>query len=73
MESQGEKAKSIYKPAKQIIIEALREAGGSPLTVSELVRITGLNRNTIRGRLVELKRKGIVEHVRGGWTLKSKE
>ena len=73
MESQGEKAKSIYKPAKQIIIEALREAGGRPLSVSELARITGLNRNTIRGRLYELKRKGIVEYIRGGWTLVSKK
>lgn len=61
------------KPARLIIIEALKQAGGRPLTVSELVQITKLNRNTIRGRLQDLKREGIVEHVEGGWILKSEK
>lgn len=60
------------KTAKEIIIETLKKAN-RPLTASEIRNLTGLNYNTIRGRLQELKKQGIVKNVEGGWILVEKQ
>jgi len=57
------------KSAKEIIIEVLRKAG-KPLSVQEIRDITKLNYNTIRGRLYDLKKKGLVRREEDGWIIK---
>jgi len=75
MTSQGVKPgrKAEKKTARQLIIEAMKQAGKRPITVSELVQMTKLKRNTVRGRLQELKREGVIERVEEGWVLKSEK
>jgi len=75
MNGQGVKPrrKSEKKTARQLIIEAMKQAGKRPITVSELVQMTKLKRNTVRGRLQELKREGVIERVEEGWVLKSEK
>jgi len=58
------------KTAKEIIVEVLRKAN-RPLAVREIERLTGLKYNTIRGRLQELKKAGVVKHTKEGWVLVS--
>jgi len=54
------------KPARVIILELLREER-RPMKIREIVEKTGVNYNTVRGRLQELKKRGLVEVKPGGW------
>jgi len=49
-----------------IILELLREER-RPMKIREIVEKTGVNYNTVRGRLQELKKRGLVEVKPGGW------
>ena len=58
-----------YMTARDRIIELLKSEA-RPMTSREVAERTGLNYNTVRGRLSELRKAGLVE-VRGGrWSLK---
>jgi len=54
------------KPAHEIILELLREEK-RPMKIREIVEKTGVNYNTVRGRLQELKKRGLVEAKPDGW------
>ena len=60
------------KTAKELILEVLSKAD-RPLRVKEIQEMTGLNYNTIRGRLQELKKAGLVERQGDGWVLVKKQ
>ncbi len=57
------------KTAKEIVLETLRKAK-KPLTPKEIQKLTGLNYNTIRGRLQDLKKEGLVVRTEKGWVAK---
>jgi DNA-binding IclR family transcriptional regulator len=57
------------KPAREMILELLRKEN-RPMRVREIVERTGVNYNTVRGRLQDLKREGLVEATSEGWVLK---
>lgn len=48
------------KPARELILEFVRKAG-RPVTPGEIARGTGVNYNTVRGRLYELARMGLLK------------
>jgi len=54
------------KPAREIILELLKKEY-RPMKVREIVEKTGVNYNTVRGRLQELKKRGLVEAKPDGW------
>lgn len=54
------------KPSRELVLECLSKAGKS-LTVSEIASMTGVAYNTVRGRLYELKKKGLVRKTSDGW------
>jgi DNA-binding IclR family transcriptional regulator len=58
-----------YMTARDRIIELLRNEG-KPLTAREVAERTGLNYNTVRGRLSDLKKAGLVVADGGRWSLK---
>ncbi|ADI32071.1 winged helix-turn-helix domain-containing protein [Staphylothermus hellenicus] len=57
------------KTAKEIILEVLKKEK-RPLSPKEIQKITGLNYNTIRGRLQDLKKAGLVVRTEKGWLYK---
>ena len=57
------------KTAKEIILEVLKKEK-KPLTPKEIQKLTGLNYNTIRGRLQDLKKAGLVVRTDKGWVYK---
>ena len=57
------------KTAKEIVLETLRKAK-KPLTPKEIQKLTGLNYNTIRGRLQDLKKAGLAVRTDEGWVAK---
>ncbi len=57
------------KTAKEIILETLKKEK-RPLTPKEIQKLTGLNYNTIRGRLQDLKKAGLVVRTEKGWIYK---
>ncbi|MCC6018789.1 MAG: winged helix-turn-helix domain-containing protein [Candidatus Verstraetearchaeota archaeon] len=57
------------KPAREMILELLKKEN-RPMKVREIVEKTGVNYNTVRGRLQDLKREGLVEATSEGWVLK---
>ncbi|ABN70568.1 Helix-turn-helix, type 11 domain protein [Staphylothermus marinus F1] len=57
------------KTAKEIILEVLKKEK-RPLSPKEIQKITGLNYNTIRGRLQDLKKAGLVVRTEKGWIYK---
>lgn len=57
------------KTAKEIILEVLKKEK-RPLSPKEIQKITGLNYNTIRGRLQDLKKAGLVVRTDKGWIYK---
>ncbi len=57
------------KTAKEIILEVLKKEK-RPLTPKEIQKLTGLNYNTIRGRLQDLKKAGLVVRTDKGWIYK---
>ncbi len=54
------------KPAYELVLELLKKEG-KPLTTREIAEKTGINYNTVRGRLQDLKRKGLVTYALNGW------
>ena len=60
---------SSKKTAKEIILEVLKREK-RPLTPKEIQKLTGLNYNTIRGRLQDLKNAGLVVRTEQGWLYK---
>jgi predicted transcriptional regulator len=57
------------KTAKEIILEVLKKEK-RPLTPKEIQKLTNLNYNTIRGRLQDLKKAGLVVRTDKGWIYK---
>ncbi len=57
------------KTAKEIVLETLKKAK-KPMTPKEIQKATGLNYNTIRGRLQDLKKAGLVVRTDEGWVAK---
>ncbi len=57
------------KTAKEIILETLKKEK-KPLTPKEIQKLTNLNYNTIRGRLQDLKKAGLVVRTDEGWIYK---
>ncbi len=57
------------KPTREIILEFMRKAN-RPVRVKEIASGTGINYNTVRGRLQELKKRGLVEVCEGGWKIR---
>ncbi len=57
------------KTAKQIVYETLLKEK-RPLTPKEIQKLTNLNYNTIRGRLQDLKKEGLVVRTDEGWIAK---
>ncbi len=57
------------KTAKEIILEVLKKEK-RPLTPKEIQKLTNLNYNTIRGRLQDLKKAGLVVRTEKGWIYK---
>ena len=54
------------KTAKQIILELLKKEK-RPMMPKEIREKTNLNYNTIRGRLQDLKKEGLVKRTDKGW------
>ncbi|MEM1550184.1 MAG: helix-turn-helix domain-containing protein [Candidatus Methanomethylicia archaeon] len=54
------------KPARDIILDFLKKMN-KPVKLNEIVKGTGIAYNTVRGRLYELKRKGLVQRTPEGW------
>jgi predicted ArsR family transcriptional regulator len=54
------------KSAKEIIIELLKKEK-RPITASEIAKKTGINYNTVRGRLQDLKKKKLIDNTPEGW------
>ncbi len=57
------------KTAKQIVYETLLKEK-RPLSPKEIQKLTNLNYNTIRGRLQDLKKEGLVVRTDEGWIAK---
>lgn len=58
--------KRYSEPAWKIVLETLKKENRA-LSAREIAKISGVNYNTVRGRLQELKRKGLVKNVKGKW------
>jgi predicted ArsR family transcriptional regulator len=54
------------KSAKEIIIELLKKEK-RPIKASEIAKKTGINYNTVRGRLQDLKKKKLIDNTPDGW------
>lgn len=54
--------------ASEVILETLRRAK-KPLMPKDIQKLTGLNHNTIRGRLYELKKAGLIKRIEEGWVI----
>jgi Fic family protein len=57
------------KRVKDILLEFLMQQD-KPLMPKEIAKLTGLNYNTVRARLHDLRKEGKVERVEGGWIAK---
>lgn len=57
------------KTVKERLLEFLKQQS-RPLMPKEIARLTGLNYNTVRARLYDLKKEGKVERVEEGWIAK---
>ncbi|MEM1628249.1 MAG: helix-turn-helix domain-containing protein [Desulfurococcaceae archaeon] len=57
------------KTVKEKLLEFLRSQT-KPLMPKEISRLTGINYNTVRARLHDLKKEGLVERVEEGWVAK---
>jgi len=60
---------SEVKTVKERLLEFLRQQS-EPLMPKEIARLTGLNYNTVRARLHDLKKEGLAERVEEGWIAK---
>jgi len=57
------------KRVKDKLLEFLQQQD-KPLMPKEIARLSGLNYNTVRARLHDLRKEGKVERVEGGWIAK---
>ncbi len=57
------------KTVKEKLLEFLRQQS-KPLLPKEIAKLTGLNYNTVRARLHDLRKEGLVERVEEGWIAK---
>jgi predicted transcriptional regulator len=57
------------KTAKEIVLETLRKHK-KPMTPKQIQALTKLNYNTIRGRLQDLKKEGLIVRTDEGWIAK---
>lgn len=60
---------SEVKTVKEKLLEFLRKQT-KPLMPKEIARLTGLNYNTVRARLHDLRKEGLAERVEEGWIAK---
>ena len=54
------------KPAWELVLEVLRK-GSRALSAREIAELSGVNYNTVRGRLQDLKKKGLVKKIGREW------
>jgi len=54
------------KPARELVLEVLRRENRA-LSAREIAELSGVNYNTVRGRLQDLKKKGLVKIIDGEW------
>lgn len=66
---EGRSRVSERKTAKEIVLETLKKEK-RPLTPKEIQKLTNLNYNTIRGRLQDLKKEGLIVRTENGWIYK---
>lgn len=57
------------KTIKERLIEFLKQQS-KPLMPKEIAKLTGINYNTVRARLHDLRKEGLVERVEEGWICK---
>jgi len=57
------------KTVKEKLLEFLRQQS-KPLMPKEIAKLTGLNYNTVRARLHDLRKEGLAERVEEGWIAK---
>lgn len=60
---------STPKTTKEIVLECLKREK-RPLSPKEIQKLTNLNYNTVRGRLQDLKKAGLVVRTDEGWVYK---
>ncbi|WP_404991001.1 helix-turn-helix domain-containing protein [Desulfurococcus sp.] len=60
---------SEQKTVKEKLLEFLGNQD-KPLMPKEISRLTGLNYNTVRARLHDLRKEGLVERMPEGWIAK---
>ncbi|ACL11090.1 Helix-turn-helix, type 11 domain protein [Desulfurococcus amylolyticus 1221n] len=60
---------SEQKTVKEKLLEFLSNQD-KPLMPKEISRLTGINYNTVRARLHDLRKEGLVERVLEGWIAK---
>lgn len=60
---------SEVKTVKEKLLEFLKQQS-KPLMPKEIAKLTGLNYNTVRARLHDLRKEGLVERVKEGWIAK---
>ncbi|WP_420865879.1 helix-turn-helix domain-containing protein [Desulfurococcus amylolyticus] len=60
---------SEQKTVKEKLLEFLSKQD-KPLMPKEISRLTGMNYNTVRARLHDLRKEGLVERVLEGWIAK---
>ncbi|MEM0225089.1 MAG: helix-turn-helix domain-containing protein [Desulfurococcaceae archaeon] len=57
------------KTVKEKLLEFLRKQD-KPLMPKDIAKLTGINYNTVRARLHDLRKEGLVERVEEGWVAK---
>ncbi|MEM4717352.1 MAG: helix-turn-helix domain-containing protein [Desulfurococcaceae archaeon] len=60
---------SEVKTVKERLLDFLKQQT-KPLMPKEIARLTGLNYNTVRARLHDLRKEGKAERVEEGWVVK---
>lgn len=57
------------KSIKEKLLEFLKQQS-KPMLPKEIAKLTGLNYNTVRARLHDLKKEGLAQRVEEGWVAK---
>ena len=57
------------KTAKEKLLEFLKQQS-KPLMPKEIAKLSGINYNTVRARLHDLRKEGKVDRVEEGWIAK---
>jgi len=61
------KRRKYPKSAWELVLEVLRKENRA-LSAREIAELSGVNYNTVRGRLQDLKKKGLVKKIGKKWT-----